>query len=255
MLTTFTKKYIALVLSFTTLLGWIPAWAMSTEDFIMSSWVGRPQEELLTSWGKPSDLQTIPGSKSHWIEYANESITYVQPTTYTNTRASLNADTNTSVSLRSRTMTSTSGGYYQTDSCHVSFEVDSTTFKIISGSYRGNICRGSYLYPANVSKVGLNELKSQKKEVQVFQEKIDKFQRKVVKIRKDSHAYQAGLRNKDVILKSVKTQSGTELEIQRKEHWFSRTPVTQTYTFAPTCHSLAYELLSKRQRKQFGVVD
>lgn len=255
MLTTFTKNHLAILLSFTTLLSGIPVWAISTEEFVMSSWVGRPQEELLTSWGKPSDLQTIPSSKSHWIEYANESTTYVQPTTYTNTRASLNANTDTSASLNSRTVTSTSGGYYRTDTCHVSFEVDSTTLKIISGSYRGNICRGSYLYPANVSKVGLNELKSNKKEVQDFQEKIDNSKRKVIKIRKDSNAYQAGLRNKDVILKSVKTQSGTELEIQRKEHWFSRTPVTQTYTFAPTCHSLAYEVLSKRQRRQFGVVD
>jgi hypothetical protein len=255
MLTTFLKKTLALVLSFSTLLGGVPAWAISTEEFIMNSWVGRPQEELLSAWGKPSDLQTVPGSKTHWIEYANESTTYVQPTTYTNTRASLNANTGTSASLNSRTVTSTSGGYYQTNSCNVSFEVDSTTLKIVSGSYFGNMCRGWYLYPAHVSTVGLNELKSEKKEIQPFQEKIDKSQCKVIKIRKDSHAYEAGLRNKDVILKSVKTQSGTELEIQRKEHWFSRSRVTQTYTFAPTCHSLAYEVLSKRQRRQFGVVD
>ena len=259
MLTTFLKKTMAFLLSFSTLLGGVPAWAISTEAFVVNSWVGRPQEELLSAWGKPSGSQLIPGSKSHWIEYSHQTTTYVPPTTYIDTKGSVNAGTtpygNTTVALNNRTVTSTSGGYYQTNSCNVSFEVDFTTLKIISGSFRGNICRGSYLYPANVSTVSLNELKSQKKEIQPFQEKIEKSQRKVIKIRKDSHAYEAGLRNKDVILKSVNTQSEIELEIQRKEHWFSRSLLTQRIRFAPTCHSLAYELLSKPQRKQFNVED
>jgi hypothetical protein len=245
MLTTFIKKTMAFALSFSTLLGGIPAWAISTEEFVMSSWVGRPQEELLSAWGKPSGSQLIPGSKTHWIEYTRETSEYVPSLTYYNTP----------YDSKRYNYTSYSSSYYKNYNCAVSFEVDSTTFTIVNGSFRGNMCRNWYLYPAHVSKVGLNALKSQQMLVQEFQEKIDKSQRKVIKIRKDSHAYEAGLRNKDVILKSVKTQSGTELEIQRKEHWFSRSLVTQRIRFAPTYHSLAYELLSKPQRKQFNVED
>jgi hypothetical protein len=259
MLTTFIKKSLAIVLSFTTLLGGVPAWAMSTEDFIMDSWKGRPQEELLNTWGKPSSSQIIPGSNTHWIEYSSQVSSYVPPTTYTNTTGSLNAYTspygNTSGSFSNSSVTNTTGGYYNNYNCTVSFEVDSATYKILKWSYVGNRCEQWYVYPAHISKPVLNELKSRKKEVVAFQEKMDKSQRKVMKLRKDTNAYKVGLRNNDIIIKSETINNDTKVEIQRKKHFFTKQLITNTYLFAPTYHSEAYELLTKKQRKLFKVDD
>ncbi len=253
------RNNIVFLVAFAFLLHGTVAWAISTEEFIMNSWMGRPQEELVRAWGRPSNSQIIPGSETHWIEYSNQSSIYVPPTSYTNTKGSLNTYSNsygnTYGYLNSSSVTNTYGGYYQNYSCNVNFGVDSSTLEITTWSYRGNMCKKWYVYPAHISITTLNDLKSTKKEVFAFQEKIDRSQCKVMKLRKDTNAYKVGLRNNDIIIKSKTINNDTKVEIQRKKHFFTKQLITNTYLFAPTYHSVAYELLSKRQRKQFGVVD
>ena len=111
------RNNIIFLVAFAFLLHGTVAWAISTEEFIMNSWMGRPQEELVRAWGRPSNSQIIPGSETHWLEYSNQSSIYVPPTSYTNTKGLLNTYSNpygnTYGYLNSSSVTNTYGGYYQ----------------------------------------------------------------------------------------------------------------------------------------------
>lgn len=104
----------------------------SFNEKAMGSWVGYTIDDVIKSWGYPTEEKTIA---NHHIFIWNKSFTNYVPQSSNST--AYNSFNNTNIH------TTTYGGYYVNYSCCRTFEVDENN-KIISWQYQGNGCANSY---------------------------------------------------------------------------------------------------------------
>jgi hypothetical protein len=241
-----------LVLSFVVLffLSLVPAFSMLTEDFVAQSWVGRSKDELLSSWGPPSQYLKPSDEKSFWITYSKTDRIWVSGS-YANTYVPDYNNPNRSRVTRSYY----TPGYWQSINCDVSFTVDAQNTLITQVRHSGSSCDRLLLTPSYISEKGLEDLKNQFSTVDPFQSKSTRKGLRIEKIRKDTAAYQIGIKEGDYLdlQKTTSPQGLQEVVVRRKKGAFSSDYETLTFWVPPSTYSKAYELLDKRQRKLFKV--
>jgi hypothetical protein len=237
------------------------SFAETDQQIVLNSWIGKSQEELFSVWGRPTNVQMLPNSKTYWVNYGYQNAVYV-PKTYTaNSSTTSNANGYISpygnISAYGNSNTSTtineSGGYNLNYNCSVDITLDTQTSKITMLTYSGNICNRTLLTPSHISPTGLQNVKRKKIEVEAFNISDSKKGEIVSFLRKDTRAYQMGLRNKDIILEKELKDGVTKYKIQRKPSIFSKRLIEKEISFPPTYHSWAYENFTPKQREIWDV--
>lgn len=104
----------------------------SFNEKAMGSWVGYTIDDVIKSWGYPTEEKTIA---NHHIFIWNKNFTSYVPQNSNSTAYNSYSHTNI--------YTTTYGGYYVNYNCCRTFEVDENN-KIISWQYQGNGCSSSY---------------------------------------------------------------------------------------------------------------
>jgi hypothetical protein len=220
---------------------------MSNQEIIMNSWRGQLLEELMTIWGKAPEMLVSPNDGSFIFRYTHYRTEYVPAyeTSYTNKNGE-----------RKVTYHPAETKIYE---CTVRFDADANR-KITDLNYRGNACGESLIVPYHISPLWLEAMKEKQLLISPFSVKETKEgDKKIVDIRKDTFAYKAGLRNGDYVLeKTAAINEREELQeescvVNRKKGFFSREYDRLTFTFLPTYHSEAYELMNSTQRNLWNV--
>jgi len=205
---------------------------------VSQSWVGQTQEELLSVWGDPVKTSFNPRTNEVIWDYEkhptflrvpgeiHDRLFMIDPKTKLITRVFLSDETSSA---------SNATGL-------VSAIAGLNTSKIV--------------HPTLVSPTWLKEAKQQWILIEDFTVKETNSGKQVIKIRKDSNAYESGLRKGDYILKRVDTSSPLDvitLTIQRKVSLLSGDWEQLVLTFPPTFHSKAYETMYPEERKMLNI--
>ena len=170
----------------------------STEQIIMDSWITETVEDLVSTWGRPDHVTTLPNTTKMWLVYSDSSSVYVPPSIHTNTKSNVHGYIspygNYSGNVNTYSNSYTTGGYNINFSCTVEFEADSATNKITFWRYNGNRCKEWYVYPAHVSIKWLNAIKTNKVKIQDYEVLQTEKGIKITSVRKNSIIYKNELR-------------------------------------------------------------
>ena len=238
---------VAVVMFFVPLLCTAQASSFSNEQIIVNSWKGQRVEELLATWGKAAETQYYPEANIYQYIYRHQRSVYIRSseTRYKNRQG---------VEQVIRTP-----GEIKIYSCEVSFHASGKDKIIYTTRSTGNDCEEREALPEHISETWLANEKEKVLPIIAFTTKETKYGKQIASIRKDSNAYEAGLRKGDYIQKSTKypNQQGVlqqeKLAIQRKLGFFSKAFKDYTFTFDSTYHSAAYEMMTKGQRTLWNV--
>lgn len=107
--------------------------AKSFMEQALNSWVGYSINNLIDSWGYPSDERTIGNRHLYYFNSSRNQYVPQSSNTYGNVWGNTYNAT-----------TTTYGGYTQTLVCNKTIEVDDDNI-IISWQWQGNACPGTYL--------------------------------------------------------------------------------------------------------------
>jgi hypothetical protein len=220
--------------------------SLSDEEIIIKSWEGQKAEELLATWGKSPDMRYYPDHDTYEFIYQHKRTQYIPAT---ETRYKDRNGVEKVIRHESET---------KVYSCEVHFNADKNK-RIYAATSYGNACAEHEAVPEHISSTWLATAKEKTIQITAFTTKEAKYGTQVASIRQDSNAYMAGLRKGDYLENNtqyVNKQGELQKEsytVNRKLGFFSKEFDHYVFTFAPTYHSIAYEMMTKRQRALWNV--